>query len=135
MSNGTSKGWNIGLWVLQVLLGLAFGAVGFMKLATPIDELVKMGMTWAAELPFLARFIGASELLGGIGLILPAATRIKPILTPIAAALLAVVMVLAVGYHVVIEGKPETSGGAFVLGVLSALVAWGRLSKAPIRPR
>ena len=53
-----SKGIHIGLWVLQVLLGLAFLGAGFMKLSSPIEELTKMGMTWAGDMPSLARFIG-----------------------------------------------------------------------------
>lgn len=71
------------------------------------------------------RFIGAMELLGGIGLILPAATGIAPILTPIAATGLAIIMVLAAATHV---RRKEPSGVAFtaVLFVLAVLVAWGR---------
>ena len=123
------------LWILQVLLGLAFIAIGGMKLTADLGELAKQGMTLATESPGLLRFIGLSELLGGLGLILPAATRIKPILTPIAAAALTLVMVLAVGYHVVIEGQPSHSGSSFVFGVLCALVAYGRFSKATIAAR
>lgn len=133
-SSQPSKGLNIGLWVLQVLLGLAFIASGLMKLTTPIDDLVKAGMTWAAEMPWLPRFIGLSEFLGGLGLILPAATRILPILTPIAASLLTVVMVLAVGVHLA-AGDVAHSPPAFILGALSAFVAFGRFKKAPIAAR
>ena len=118
-----SKGIHIGLWVLQVLLGLAFLGSGFMKLSTPIEELTKMGMTWAGDMPALAR------------LILPSATRILPQLTWIAAALLTLVMVLAFGYHVVVEGKLDHVGGSVVLGLLSATVAVGRFKFAPISPR
>ena len=130
-----SKGIHIGLWVLQVLLGLAFLGAGFMKLSTPIEELTTMGMTWAGDMPALARFIGLSEFAGGLGLILPSATRILPKLTWIAAALLCLVMVLAFGYHVVIEGKLDNVGGSVVLGLLAAAVAVGRFKYAPISPR
>lgn len=106
-----------------------------MKLSTPIEELTKMGMTWAGDMPALARFIGLSEFAGGLGLILPSATRILPQLTWIAAALLTLVMVLAFGYHVVVEGKLDHVGGSVVLGLLSATVAVGRFKFAPISPR
>lgn len=130
-----SKALHIGLWVLQALLGLAFLGAGFMKLSTPIDELVKMGMTWAGDMPGLARFIGLSEFAGALGLILPAATRIQPRLTWIAAALLTLVMVLAFGYHVV-GGHPfSATAPSMVLGLLAAIVAVGRARLAPIAPR
>ncbi|MCC7111792.1 MAG: DoxX family protein [Deltaproteobacteria bacterium] len=129
-----SKGLNIGLWVVQALLALAFIGSGMMKLTTPVDELIKMGMTWAADMPWLPKFIGLSEVLGGLGLILPAATRILPILTPVAAALLTLVMVLGVGVHVA-TGDIAHSPPAFILGALSAFVAYGRSKLAPIAAR
>ena len=82
----------------------------------------------------LVRFIGVSELLGGIGLVLPAVTRIQPRLMGVAAAALAVVMVLAVGEHAMHDGLAAGAPAA-VLGLLSAFVAWGRLVRAPIAPR
>src|SRR5688500_4876447 len=87
-----SKALHIGLWVVQVVLGLMFAAGGVMKATQPISELVSQ-MVWANAMPeALVRFIGVSELLGGIGLILPAATRIKPQLTPLAGVGLALIM-------------------------------------------
>ena len=71
---------NIGLWVVQVLLALAFGAAGLMKTTRPIAELAQ-SMVWPADIPaWLVRVIGTAELLAAIGLLLPAATRIKPVL-------------------------------------------------------
>jgi putative oxidoreductase len=130
-----SRGWHIGLWVLQVLLGAAFIMSGGMKLATPIAELVKAGMTWAESMPWLPRFIGASEFAGGLGLIVPAATRIKPFLTPLAAALLCLVMVLAAGYHVVNGDTIGHTMPSVVLGALCAFVAYGRFKRAPVAAR
>jgi hypothetical protein len=127
------KGWTIGLWVAQVLLALAFGIPGAMKALFPIAELARK-LPWVTEMPTLVRFIGVSELLGAFGLILPAATRILPILTPIAAMGLALVMVLAAGFHL-LRGEAEALPVNFALGALAALVAWGRLRKAPISPR
>lgn len=127
------KGWTIGLWVAQALLALAFGMAGAMKTFTPIDDLAQK-MAWVSSVPNLARFIGISEVLGALGLILPAATRIRPVLTPIAALGLVVIMVLAAGFHVM-RGEGQAVPINFVLGGLAALVAWGRLRRAPIEPR
>jgi len=128
-----SKGLNIALWVVQVLLAVAFGMAGSMKAFTPMDELAKK-MPDLAAMGGLVRFIGFSELAGAIGILLPALTRILPILTPAAGVGLTVVMVLAVGSHV----KAGDIGGsvpALVLGCLAAFVAWGRFRGAPITPR
>jgi putative oxidoreductase len=128
-----AKGWTIGLWVAQALLALAFGLAGAMKIATPIAELAQK-LPWVTDLPNLVRFIGVSELLGAFGLILPAATRIRPILTPIAAMGLVLVMVLAAGFHL-LRGEAQALPVNLALGAIAALVAWGRLRKAPIAPR
>jgi hypothetical protein len=80
------------------------------------------------------RFIGLSELLGGLGLILPAALRIKPVLTPWAAVGLAVVMVLASGFHVS-RGESSVIGMNFILAAVAVFIAWGRFKKAPIYPK
>ena len=79
-------------------------------------------------------FIGASELLGAIGLILPAALRIVPKLTGFAGAALALVMVLAAGEHI-LAGEFSHVPVNVVLGGIAAFVAWGRLAAAPIEPR
>jgi hypothetical protein len=82
----------------------------------------------------LVRFIGASELLGGLGLVLPAATRIKPALTPLAGAGLITVMVLAALFHLT-RGEFGAIPGNVILGSLAAFVAWGRWAKVRIMPR
>jgi DoxX-like family len=82
----------------------------------------------------LVRFIGASELLGAIGLVLAAVTRSKPVLTALAAAGLVIVMVLAAGFHVS-RGELQMLPPSLVLGAFAAFVAWGRFKKAPIAPR
>lgn len=126
---------NIALWILQALLALAFFGAGAMKLATPIDQLLANGMTFVAYTPApLVRFIGASEVAGALGLILPSALRIAPRLTPLAAGLLALVMALAAGTHLS-HGEAPMIVPNLVLGGLSAFVAWGRLRRAPISAR
>lgn len=128
----TTKLAHVGLWIVQALLALAFGMAGLMKLATPYAELAAQ-QAWARHTPeMLVKGIGVVELAGAIGLVLPAATRIQPILTPLAAAGFVVVMVLAGALHASI-GEPPIPN--VILGALAAVVAWGRLRKAPIAPR
>ena len=121
-------------WVLQVLLGLAFVAAGFPKLIQPYAELAQQ-MAWVSDVPeVLVRFIGVAEVLGGLGLILPAATRILPWLTPVAAAGLALDMLLATLFHLV-RGEGGVGVVPLLLGLLAALVAFGRWRIVPILAR
>jgi putative oxidoreductase len=130
----SSKALNVSLWIVQILVGAAFLFAGFFKLTTPIDELAK-AMAWAGAMPFgLVRFIGASELLGGLGLILPALTRIQPRLTALAGVGLATVMVLAAIVHVS-RGELGAVPTNVILGALATFIAWGRAFKSPIRAR
>lgn len=129
-----SRGLHIGLWVAQIVLGVMFGMAGVTKSTQPIADLAQQ-LVWPGQVPeALVRFIGISELLGGVGLVLPAATRIKPVLTPLAALGLVTVMLLAALFHLV---RAEFGGIAVnvVLGGVAAFIAWGRLRKAPIEPR
>jgi len=125
---------NIALWIVQVLLALAFGFAGFFKVSAPMTELIaKMVWPGAVGEP-VVRFIGASELTGAIGLLLPSITRIKPQLSALAGAGLVVVMVLAAIFHST-RGEFQALPINLVLGGLAAFVAWGRFKKAPIAPR
>lgn len=124
---------HIALWLVQGLLALAFGAAGLMKLMTPVATLAA-SMTWAESMPWLVRFIGVAELFGAIGLIVPAATRIRPQLTVWAAAGLNTIMVLALGLHVY-RGEWSALTAPFVLGVMASFVVWGRTLREEILPR
>jgi putative oxidoreductase len=129
-----SKGLNIALWIVQGLLALAFGMAGVFKLVTPLPQLMEK-MTWVAAVgPAVVRFIGASELLGALGMVLPAVTRIRPSLTALAGAGLVLVMLLAMAFHVS-RGEYFALPTNLALGSLAAFVAWGRFRKAPITPR
>jgi putative oxidoreductase len=129
-----SKGLHIALWIAQVLLAVLFTMAGLMKSTSAIPELAQK-LPWVLEVPeAMVRFIGVSELLGGLGLILPAATRIKPSLTPFAATGLVVIMLLASAFHLS-RGEVSALPINFTLGALAAFVAWGRFRKAPIAPR
>ena len=125
---------HVGLWVVQALLGAAFLGAGLMKLTTPIADLAQQ-MAWVqSPMGSLTRFIGLVEVAGALGLVLPAATRIKPWLTPLAALGLTTVMALAAITHLVI-GEPGATLAPLVLGSLAAFVAWGRGRRAIVAPR
>ena len=129
-----SRGLNIGLWLVQMILGVMFGMAGVMKTTQPIAELTQK-LVWPGAIPpALVRFIGTAELMGAIGLVLPSVTRIKPALTPLAAAGLVTVMALASVFHLT-RGEFSAIAFNFVLGSAAAFVAWGRYRKAPIAPR
>ena len=122
------------LWIVQVLLAVVFFMAGSMKAFVPLEELIPK-MAWMGDVPeALVRFLGWAEMVGALGLILPAATRIKPFLTPLAAAGLATVMFLATSFHL-FRGEIGDSVRTLVLLVMTALVAYGRWKKAPIEPR
>ena len=129
-----SKFLHYGLWGAQLALGLAFVMAGSMKTTAPYADLAQK-MAWVSAVPEgLVRIIGIAELLGGLGLILPAATRIKPWLTPLAAGGLALIMILATAFHLS-RGEAAAVPINVVLGGLAAFVAWGRARKSPIPGR
>ncbi len=127
MSN--AKSLNVLLWVIQVLLGLFFAlGSGLPKLLMPMETL-----PLPLPLPELfVRFIGAAEVLGGLGLILPGLLRIRQNLTPLAAAGLVLVLIGATVYQLAAR-QPESALFAVVLGLLTAFVAYGRWRLAPHR--
>ncbi len=116
------------LWIVQALLALIYLFTGGMKLLLPIEEL-----TAQMPLPGLfVRFIGICEVLGAIGLILPALLRIRPGLTPLAAAGLVIIMIGATVF------TATTMDAALaliplVVGLFAAFVAYGRWRLAPQR--
>ena len=116
------------LWIVQILLALLFVFAGGMKLVMSLDQLTG---PIALPGPFV-RFIGVAELLGGVGLILPAALRIRPGRTPLAAAGLVIIMI---GATVVTLVGREFGAAliSLVVGLLAAFVAYGRWRLAPIR--
>ncbi len=125
---------NAALWVIQVLLAAFSLAAGWNHGLRPIAETMQSS-PWAADLPLaLVRFIGYAELAAGIGLILPAATRILPILTPWAAVGLAIIMGLAIPFHIV-RGEGNVIALHIVVVGLCVFVAWGRFRRLPIRNR
>ncbi len=127
----SNKGMNIALWVVQVVLGGMFIMAGVMKAAQPV-ELLAESLPWVTTVPAaLVKFIGISELLGGIGLLLPSLLRIKPSLTVTAAYGLILVMVLAAIFHGS-RGEFPAIGVNVALMAMAYFIAWGRSKKAPI---
>lgn len=123
---------NILLWIIQFLLALLFIFAGSMKFVMSVQE---MNSQAPVVLPGLfLHFIGVCEILGGIGLILPSLLRIKPGLTPLAAAGLAIITAGAT----VITLMGPTKGMVItplVTCLLCIFVAWGRWKARPISPR
>lgn len=131
-----SNWWSIGLWIGQMLLAAVYLMAGWMKLSQPMADLATMGMGYTLEMPELfIRFVGLMEILGAIGLIAPAASRIMPILTPLAALGLSVVQVAAIILHATRGETAMTLPMNLILLALSLFVLWGRLRKSPIAAR
>ena len=122
---------NIALWIVQVALAAVFVMSGGFKVVQPIETL-GAEMAWVADVsPALIRFIGTCEILGAVGIILPALTRILPWLTPLAAAGLGTVMLLAGIFHLT-RGEFMSLIPNLVLLVLALFVVYGRLKLHPI---
>jgi uncharacterized membrane protein YphA (DoxX/SURF4 family) len=116
------------LWIVQGLLALLFVFAGVMKFIIPIEEMTKQVHMPAAFL----RFVGVAEICGGLGLILPSVLRIRPGLTPLAAAGLIIIMIGATVISLMIGGVVMAVMPLVVL-LLVAFVAYGRWKLAPIR--
>ncbi|GAB3241902.1 DoxX family protein [Kineosporia babensis] len=115
---------NVVLWVLAAVLAGAFAMAGSMKLAKSKEQLQASGMAWTEDFTQgQVRAIGAIEVLGALGLILPAAFGIAPILTPLAAAGLFLAMAGAVVVHLRRGEGIGAAAPALVLGLLSLFVA------------
>ncbi len=128
------KTLNILLWIAQVLVGAMFIMGGFMKLATPIEELSK-SLPWTGEVsPLMVRGIGFTDLFCGLGLLLPSLLRIQPFLTPLAAKGGMLTMVAAAIFHIS-RGETSVIGLNIVLLALLAFINWGRSQKMPIAVR
>ena len=122
---------NILLWVLQVLLALAFVAHGWMLLFPPAAIVEQMNATMPR---WFQLFLGVAEVLAAVGLTLPGVSRIQPWLVSCAAAGIMIVMICATIFHVV---RSEMSSAAItaVLLVMATFVAYMRWRVAPIQPR
>ncbi len=121
---------NIALWIVQILLALAFGGAGFMK-ATQPREKFQANMKWVEDFaPNTIKGIGTLEVMAAIGLILPFLTGILPVLTPLAAVGLVLTMIGAMITHVR-RGEYPGLVANLVLLALALFVAYGRFIAVP----
>lgn len=114
---------NVALWILQGLLAFATFGAGAFKLVTPhakLAEKMKWAVTWP---PARVKLLGLAQVLGAVGVVAPWATGIMPVLTPVAACCLLVLMLGAVKTHVDLE---EPLAAPVVLSVLALVIALGR---------
>ncbi len=118
------------LWILQILVALVFLVTGAAKVLIPKDKL-KGKMSWVEDAPeSTAKIIGGLEILGAVGLILPALTGILPWLTPLAAVGLMLTMIGAIATHVRLSEYSHLAVPIILL-VLAAFIAYGRFVVAP----
>ncbi|WP_433258237.1 DoxX family protein [Streptosporangium sp. CA-135522] len=134
---GTRFPLNGALWSLQALFGFFFAGSGFGKVLLYDGALyaaAPRAVAWYAAVPQpLIVFIGVCEVLGGVGLILPAMTRVNPKLTPLAAVGLTLTMILAAGFHIM-RGEYALVPANLLLGGVAAFIAVGRGRLRPIAP-
>lgn len=123
------------LWIVSGLLALLFLGAGSFKLLMPVAYLADQPpMAWVSSVPpWLVKLIGLAEVAGALGLILPAATRILPQLTPLAAKGLALIMALAFGIHI-FRGEIDATVAPVVLFSLAVFVSHGRTKLVPVAP-
>lgn len=121
------------LWVLQWVFGIYFVAIGVMHFVVP-DGLPAL-MEWMYELnDTMHAIVGIAEILGGLGLILPSVTKIKPELTVYAAAGLVLVMAGAVVFHATRSEGVSIVNNVFIAAIV-AFIGYGRWKLHPIQPR
>jgi uncharacterized membrane protein YphA (DoxX/SURF4 family) len=117
---------NIALWTIAALLAVAFLASGAMKLIQPKEKLAASGFGFVEDFSAGAvKAIGAVEILAAVGLILPAALDIAPVLVPLAAVGLVVLMAGAIITHLR-RHEAQAIVAPLALLALAVLVAWGR---------
>lgn len=128
---------NAVLWTTQALWGAFFSFTGFGKIlcyrADVWNLTLHQPVAWFHVVPQdLLVFIGVSEFLGGVGLILPAMTRVKPKLTPLAAFGLALIMFAAAVFHIVRGEYSFFVPMNLALGGVAAIIGYSRLMVSPI---
>ncbi|KGN34283.1 DoxX family protein [Knoellia sinensis KCTC 19936] len=120
----------IALWIVAGLLAVAFAAAGFMKLTSTPEQLAEKGMGWAQDFsPNTVKAIGGLEVLAAIGLIVPPLVGVAPVLAPLAAVGLVLMMIGALIVHAR-RGEKQAFPANAILGLLAAFVAWGGFTAA-----
>jgi uncharacterized membrane protein YphA (DoxX/SURF4 family) len=124
---------NVALWILQALLALAFLGAGAGHILKYDRMATQPRMSWVTSVGRdRLRIIGVLEVLGAIGVVLPAVTGVLPWLVPVAAAFLALLMAIAVVFHARRPGETSNMVFNLVLGVLALCVAIGRSVISPL---
>lgn len=119
------KTGNVLLWIAQILVAATLAWAAFLKLFLPIEALENR-WSWTGEIPTVyVRLTGIMDLLGALGLLLPSLLRLKPILTPLAALGIVLLMGCAIVFHIS-RGEASQIGFNVVFAVLAALIAYGR---------
>lgn len=132
--NSRNYALGYGLWAAQLLLGALFVGTGLWKVLTPIPQLAQM-IPWAGQVaPSFLYATALFDLLGGVGIVLPSLTRIRPGLAALAALGCAALQVCAIVFHLS-RGEGANTPFNFVLVALALFVAWGRHYRAPIAAR
>lgn len=128
------KPLRIGLWTAQVIICILFVLFGYMKLFMPVEVLAAMWI-WPGQVPaWFLRLMGLVDAAGGIGVLLPALTRIRPRLTVLAALGCCLLQIAAIIFHLS-RGEAAAVPLNVVLLALCLFILWGRAKKAPIAPR
>lgn len=126
------KTGNVLLWIAQILVSATLLWAAFLKLIQPIETLEKM-WPWAGQIaPVYVRLTGVIDLLGALGILLPSLFRFNPILTPIAALGIVLLMICAIVFHIN-RGEASQIGFNVVFALIAALIAYGRRKIAPSR--
>ncbi len=120
----TPKALNIATWICQILLSLTLLWAAYMKLFTPIEELAKM-WPWTADNVSLTKITGIVDLLGGLGIILPSALRIKPQLTIYAGYGIIALMIAASIFHIS-RGEASQIGFNIFVILMTGFIVWVR---------
>ncbi|GLU48371.1 DoxX family protein [Nocardiopsis ansamitocini] len=128
-----SRWLDITLWGIQWILASVFVGGGAWKLITPVAQLAEV-FPWVGETPLALLYVTSGlDILGGLGVLLPALTRVKPQLTALAALGCSALQVCAIAFHL-FRGETDVAFNV-VLALLSAFVVWGRRAGAPVMPR
>ncbi|MBV8994767.1 MAG: DoxX family protein [Pseudonocardiales bacterium] len=119
---------NTAVWICQAVMAALFLASGSAKISMPRDRLLATGQTGITPFPMpVVRATAVAELLAAVGLIVPWASGVVPMLTPLAAVGLAAVMVGAAGSHLHLR-EPLTAGANMVILVVCVLIAVARFT-------
>ena len=122
---------NLTLWILQILLAVVALGAGAVKLIQPRERLAETLGDWVDDVPpWLPRFVGLAEVFAAVGLIVPPLTGAAPVLVPLAAVGMLIVMIGAAVIHVR-RGETRDVAVNILLALIAAVIAWGRFGPYP----